>query len=47
MPGNSKRNFDLTEEASKRPGDENATSAARQAESDDVNEERSTEQKDS
>ena len=34
-----KEHFDLTEEASKRPGSEAATEAARQAESDDSNEE--------
>jgi hypothetical protein len=42
MPGNSNKNFDLTEEASKRPGSDGASSAARAAESDDVNEERNT-----
>jgi hypothetical protein len=41
MPGkaNSQKNFDLTEEASKRQGGEEASSVARQLESDDVNEE--------
>ena len=31
--------YDLTEEASKRPGDEEASSIARQIEGDDINEE--------
>ncbi len=35
----SKDYYDLTEEASKRPGSEEATVAARQAESDDIHEE--------
>jgi hypothetical protein len=36
------KHFDLTEEASKRDGGEEATIAARQVESDDVNEETNT-----
>ena len=36
------KHFDLTEEASKRDGGEAATVAARQAESDDANEETNT-----
>jgi len=34
--------FDLTEESSQRPGGEEATSVARQVESDDANEESNT-----
>jgi hypothetical protein len=34
--------FDLSEESSQRPGDDEATSVARQVESDDANEESNT-----